>query len=188
MADKKKRNKKKEEVEETPVAEAEETQEETVEAPDEETAAPKEEEKSVDAGAEWKDKYVRLVAEFDNFRKRTQKEKSDLIKYAAEDTLKGMLPVLDNLQRTAEAMEKSDNLDSLKKGVEMVMKNFMQALDKQGLEVIYAKGEAFNTEIHEAITTLEAGEEMKGKVVDEVERGYKLKGKVIRYSKVVVGE
>lgn len=138
---------------------------------------------------EWKDKYQRLYAEFDNFRKRTQKEKLNLIGSASQDLMTALLPVLDDFRRSGEVMEKTDNLASVKDGVKIVANNFSRILEKKGLKPLEsAKGDRFNSEIHEAITTIPAGEEHEGKIYDVVEPGYKLNDKVIRYAKVVVGE
>lgn len=132
--------------------------------------------------------FLRLMAEFDNFRKRTQREKAALVEYAATDTLTALLPVLDDFERTISVMDQSDNLASIKEGVSMVHNKFLKILTGQGLALIEAKGLDFNSELHEAIASVSAGEEHVGKVIDEVEKGYRLKEKVIRYSKVIVGE
>jgi molecular chaperone GrpE len=132
--------------------------------------------------------FLRLMAEFDNFRKRTQREKAALVEYAATDTLTALLPVLDDFERTISVMDQSDNLASIKEGVSMVHNKFLKILTGQGLALIEAKGLDFNSEYHEAIASISAGEEQVGKVIEEVEKGYRLKEKVIRYSKVIVGE
>lgn len=138
---------------------------------------------------EWKDKHFRLMAEFDNFRKRTRRETESFREYASEETMSALLPVLDDFERTMSAMEKTDNLSSLKEGVSMVNGKLWNILDKKGLKVIEAMGSDFDLELHEAIHSLPVEEEdKKGKVLDVVEKGYKLKDKVIRYAKVVVGE
>ncbi|MCB9234570.1 MAG: nucleotide exchange factor GrpE [Bacteroidia bacterium] len=138
---------------------------------------------------ELKDKHIRLIAEFDNFRKRTQKEKLSLISTANEDLMKALLPVLGDFSRTMEAIEKTDNLASIREGVKLVSHNLNHILEKKGLSKLESKaGDVFNSEIHEAITTVPAGEDKVGKIVDVIEPGFKLNDKVIRYAKVVVGE
>jgi len=138
---------------------------------------------------EWKDKHFRLMAEFDNFRKRTRRESESFREYASEETMSALLPVLDDFERTMSAMEKTDNLSSLKEGVTLVNGKLWNILDKKGLKVIDAMGSDFDLDLHEAIHSLPVEEEdKKGKVLDVVEKGYKLKDKVIRYAKVVVGE
>lgn len=139
--------------------------------------------------AELKDKNFRLMAEFDNFRKRTRRESESFREYASEETMSALLPVLDDFERTLTAMEKTDNLSSLKEGVSLVNGKLWNILDKKGLKVIDAVGADFDLELHEVIHSLPVEEEdKKGKVLDVVEKGYKLKDKVIRYAKVVVGE
>lgn len=139
--------------------------------------------------AEWKDKYLRLQAEFDNYRKRTLKEKMDLIDSAGKDVIKSLLVVLDDFDRAEEAFGKSDNIETLREGLGLIHTKLVKVLEEKGLAPIESDGEAFDTDYHEAITKIPApSEELKGKVVDTVEKGYKLKDKVIRYSKVVVGE
>ena len=139
--------------------------------------------------AELNDTYLRLAAEFDNFRKRTQKEKALLIEYASESVITALLPVLDDFERTLTAMETTDNLSSLKDGIRLVNENMWRALKKEGLEPIESKGKPFDSEYHDAITSVPVKEEdQKGQVIDEAEKGYRLKDRVIRYSKVIVGE
>lgn len=139
--------------------------------------------------AEWQDKYLRLQAEFDNYRKRTLKEKMELIDSASKDVIKSLLVVLDDFDRAEEAFGKSDNIETLREGLDLIHTKLVKALEDKGLAAIEADGEAFDTDYHEAVTKIPApSEELKGKVVDTVEKGYKLKDKVIRYSKVVVGE
>ncbi len=134
-------------------------------------------------------KYVRLSAEFDNYRKRTLKEKSDLLKMAGEDVIKSILPVIDDFERALESMEESEDEDALKKGVNLIYCKLMNVLEGKGLKEIPAKKMDFDTDYHDAVTKIPApSEDMKGKVVDVVQKGYTLNNKVIRYSKVVVGE
>lgn len=133
------------------------------------------------------DKYVRLAAEYDNYRKRTMKEKADLIKGAGSDILVGLLPVMDDFERGLQHMNDAADVASLKEGVDIIYKKFSEFLTKKGVTEIAAKGEAFDADVHEAITTIPApSEDMKGKVFDCVEKGYKMGDKVIRFAKVVV--
>ena len=137
-----------------------------------------------------KDKYLRLSAEYDNYRKRTLKEKLELSTTAKIDIIKAMLPVIDDFERALVHMN-ADTTDvaSLREGVELIYKKYIDFLGKQGVEAIEAQGTDFNTDVHEAITKIPApSDELKGKVLDCVEKGYKLNDKVIRFSKVVVGE
>jgi molecular chaperone GrpE len=134
------------------------------------------------------DKYLRLSAEFDNYRKRTFKEKTDLIKTAGDELLKKILPVLDNFERALKAMDQSNDIGALKDGVVLIYNHFTDFIQQQGIKEIPAMNETFNIDLHEAVTTIPApSEELKGKVVDVIEKGYTLHDKVIRYAKVVVG-
>jgi molecular chaperone GrpE len=138
---------------------------------------------------EWQDKYIRLSAEFDNYRKRTLKEKSDLIKFANEDLLKKILPVIDDFERGIQIIDKSEDIDALRKGIHLIYNKFSDFLKQNGVKEIEATSQAFDLDFHEALTKIPApSEELKGKVVDVIEKGYILGDKVIRYSKVVVGE
>lgn len=139
--------------------------------------------------AEASDQYVRLLAEFDNFRKRSRKEMSTMREYSAEGILTALLPVLDNFERSLTVMEKTDNLSSVKEGIHMVNENLHRVLEKEGLNPIGSLNQAFDSELHEAIHSMPVEEEeKKGTVLEVVEKGYRLKDKVIRYSKVIVGE
>ena len=134
------------------------------------------------------DKYLRLYSEFDNYRKRTIKEKIELNKTASVEVILSILPVLDDFERAVKAFEISDeSTDALKHGIILIFKKFINILSQQGLQQMKAIGEEFNTDFHEAITNIPASSpEQKGKVVDEIEKGYLLHDKVIRYAKVVV--
>ena len=134
------------------------------------------------------DKYLRLVAEFDNFRRRTAKERLDLITSAGENILKGLLPVLDDCERAMQALEKSSDSEAAKAGTEMIYNGLLKYLKTCGLAEIEAVGSDFDTDFHEAIAQIPAGDEKKGKVVDVVQKGYTLSGKVIRFAKVVIGQ
>ena len=132
--------------------------------------------------------YLRLMAEFDTFRRRTAEEKLALVSSAASDTIKGLLPILDDCEIALGALEKSTDSDAAKEGTRMIFDKLSAYLKGKGLERIEAKGKDFDTELHEAVTTFPApSEELKGKVIDVVQTGYTLSGKVLRYAKVVVG-
>lgn len=135
------------------------------------------------------DKYMRLSAEFDNYRKRTLKEKMELTKSAGEKILVNVLPVMDNFERALQSMDDAKDVEALKEGVQLIYSNFKDFISQNGVKEIEAVNQDFDTDIHEAITKIPApSDELKGKVVDCVEKGYTLNEKVIRFSKVVVGE
>ena len=141
-----------------------------------------------DSLAKTKDSYIRLMAEFDNFRRRTAQEKLDLVATAAEDTIKGLLVVLDDCERAMKALADSNDSPVAKEGTELIYNKLLSYLKSKGLDIIEAQGCEFNTDIHEAVAQLPVQEEdKKGKVYDVVQTGYKLNGKIIRYAKVVVG-
>ena len=134
------------------------------------------------------DKLLRKIAEFDNYRKRTLKEKTELILNGGEKTIVSILPVIDDLERALKNMQNADNVAAVLEGVELIYKKFMDILGKQGVSVIETKDADFNVDIHEAIAQLSApAEELKGKVMDCTLTGYKLNDKVIRHAQVVVG-
>ena len=138
---------------------------------------------------EQKDKYLRLSAEFDNYRKRTMREKMELTKTAGESILVSILPVLDDFERAIKHMPETDNLEALQNGVELIYNKFKAYLTQKGVTEIEAINQVFNTDLHEAITKLPAPTpEMKGKILDCLEKGYILNDKVIRFAKVVVCE
>lgn len=138
---------------------------------------------------EWQEKYIRLAADFDNFRKRTMREKMELIKTAGEDTLISILPVIDDFERAMKAMETATEVGPVKEGVELIYNKFKDILLQKGLKPIDAQNQEFNTDVHEAITKVPVPDEsLKGKVVDVIQKGYTLQDKVVRYAKVVVGE
>lgn len=138
--------------------------------------------------AELNDKYLRLYSEFDNFRKRTSRERVELLKTASEDIIKSLLPVIDDLERAIANNEKATDVAAVNEGVKLIHHKFQHILAQKGLEAVDAKGKVFDTDQHEAITNIPApSEDLKGKVVDQVEKGYILNGKVIRFAKVVVG-
>ncbi len=135
------------------------------------------------------DKYLRLSAEFDNYRRRTLNERLELIKSAGKDILIDFLPIIDNLERAKKSVNESNNIDALKEGVELIFKHLTVFLKQKGIKEVEAVGEEFDTDLHEALTKIPVTDKkMKGKVVDVIEKGYKLNDKVIRFAKVVVGE
>ena len=138
--------------------------------------------------AEWQDKYLRLQAEFDNFRKRTLREKMELVQSGSAECVKNFLPLMDDLQRALEAIEKSNDLESLREGVKLIAQKFRETLKKQNVKEIEALGLELDTDHHEAVARFDAGKEKKGKIVDVVQPGYKMGDKVLRFAKVVVGE
>ena len=135
--------------------------------------------------AEWQDKYLRLQAEFDNFRKRTLREK---VQSGSAECVKNFLPLMDDLQRALEAIEKSNDLEALREGVKLIAQKFRETLKKQNVKEIEALGLELDTDHHEAVARFDAGKEKKGKIVDVVQPGYKMGDKVLRFAKVVVGE
>ena len=139
--------------------------------------------------AGWKDKYIRLQAEFDNYRKRTLKEKMDLVASGGEDVIKSLLGVMDDLDRALNAVRTATDVDALRAGVEMIDAKFHEVLRNKGVEEIEAVGKEFDVDLHEAVAKIPAPDaDSKGKIIDVVQKGYKLKDKVVRYAKVVVGE
>ncbi len=138
---------------------------------------------------ELNDRYLRLMAEFDNYRKRTLKEKMDLTKYAEEDVIKGILPVVDNMERAIKSLESATDINAVKEGIDLIYKKFQEFLEKRGIKEIEALNKELDTDLHEAVTKFAApSEDLKGKIIDVIEKGYYLHDKVIRYAKVVVGE
>ena len=135
-----------------------------------------------------KDDYIRLMAEFDNFRRRTAQEKLELVSMASTDTIKGLLPVLDDCERALKVLLESNDSDAAKEGTELIFNKLMNYLKSKGLAVIEAMNQPFDTDLHEAVAQFPVQEEeQKGKVFDVVQTGYTLNGKVIRFAKVVVG-
>jgi molecular chaperone GrpE len=163
---------------------------------DVEAAAEKEKEPDDDSSADsatdeqtdWQERYLRLYAEFDNFRKRTMRERVDLIRNASRDSLEKLLPILDDFARAEQASKDALDAEALREGQALIYTKFKQVMEAQGIQQIEVNpGDAFDVDLHEAITRIPSPEH-KGKVVDAVEAGYKLNDTVIRYTKVVVGE
>lgn len=169
-------------VDEKETAEQETVEEETAPETDDLSVALKELE-------ELKDKHLRLQAEFDNYRRRTLKEKADLITSGGERSLKDLLPVVDDLERAMESIKSAQDVEAVKEGMELILNKFKDYLTKQGVAEIEAKDVAFDVDKHEAVAKFPApSEDMKGKVIDVTKKGYTFNGKVIRYAQVVVGE
>ena len=138
--------------------------------------------------AELHDKYLRQVAEFDNYRKRTIKEKAELILNGAEKTITAILPILDDMERALKNMDKMEDVAAVKEGVDLIFQKFVKILGEQGVKKIETENADFNTDLHEAIAQVPApSDEMKGKIIDCVKTGYTLNEKVIRHSQVAVG-
>lgn len=138
---------------------------------------------------EMKDKYLRLSAEFDNYRKRTMKEKAELILNGGEKAFKAILPVIDDMERALATMQKATDVDAVKEGVDLIYNKFIQILGQNGVHAIETKEKELDTDFHDAIAIIDApSEELKGKILDCVETGYTLNDKVIRHAKVVVGK
>ncbi len=149
----------------------------------------KELEESKAAMEKEKREYMFLMAEFDNFRKRTLKEKSEIIKNAGEQVFKGLLPILDDFERGIEAASKTDNADSVKEGMVLIYNKFKKYLEQNGVKEMDTKDADFDTERHEAISVVPVAEDSrKGKVLDTVQKGYTINDKVLRHAKVVVGQ
>ena len=172
--------------------ENEEIQEEDVQdsaAPTEEEKLAQELEEANKVIEEQKDKYLRLSAEFDNYRKRTMKEKAELILNGGEKSLSSILPIVDDFERAIKTMETATDVSAVKEGVELIYNKFMAVLGQNGVKVIETKDQPLDTDYHEAIAVIPApSEEQKGKILDCVQTGYTLNDKVLRHAKVVVGE
>lgn len=139
--------------------------------------------------AEANDKYLRLYADFENFRRRASKERLDQLKFAGEDILKQLIPVMDDFDRAMKAGEKVTDAKTIKEGVQLIYNKFKNLLSQSGVAEMNATGKVFDPEMHDAITNIPAPKpDLKGKVVEEVEKGYWLNGKVLRHAKVVVGQ
>jgi molecular chaperone GrpE len=139
--------------------------------------------------AEMSDKYLRLSAEFDNYRKRTLREKMELIRTANESVMQNILPIIDDFERAMKSIEKGMDFEATKEGISLIYNKFKDFTRQNGIKEIDAEGDVFNTDLHEAITKIPAPtDDLKGKIIDVVQKGYYLNDKVIRFAKVVVGE
>ena len=161
---------------------------EPAEEPDQLTALSKE---LADAKAELekeKKQYLFLMADFDNFRKRTLKEKSELIKNGAEAAMKGLLPIVDDFERGLQAVVDTEGAEAVKEGMTLIYNKFVKYLEKNGVKVMDTNGADFNDELHEAVALVPGPEEQKGKIIDTLEKGYMINDKVLRHAKVAVGQ
>ena len=184
MAEKKKKKTEEKDLQETPQVDPKEL--ETLKKQVEEAEKKAEEAEKKDA--ERKNEYLRLMAEFDTFRRRTAEEKLELVRSASADTIKGLLPVLDDCEIALSQLEKTEGNEAAIEGVQLIFNKLMAYLKTKGLEPIAAKGEVFDTELHEAVTLFPApSEDLKGKVIDVAQTGYTFGGKVLRFAKVIVG-
>ncbi|TLX76934.1 nucleotide exchange factor GrpE [Labilibacter sediminis] len=173
----------------TEQAETKEKEEEAAEETVELTSEEKQIEELTGKVSEINDRYLRLSAEYDNYRKRTLKERMELTKSAGEGLLKGLLPVVDDFDRAISHLGEASDLDAVKEGIDLIYNKFQEFLKQNGVVEIEAKEKEFDTDLHEAITKIPAPDDsMKGKVIDCIEKGYMLNDKVMRFSKVVVGE
>jgi molecular chaperone GrpE len=145
-------------------------------------------EKLREAVREKEDKYLRLYAEFDNFRRRNAKERIELIQTAGKEVIVSLLEVMDDCDRAEKVMNKSEDIVAMREGVQLVFNKFRRTMLSKGLKEMECVGAEFNADIHEAITEVPAGPDMAGKVIDQVEKGYYLNDKIIRFAKVVVGQ
>ncbi len=173
------------------VADDEPVAADTMAGGEEEAAASGADARTSDAAAEaaaWKDKFLRLQAEFDNYRKRTLREKMELVETGGKEVLKAMLPVRDDVERALAAMQKSDDIGALREGVKLIAQKFTETLRGKGVTQMEALGEPFDPDRQEAVAKFAAGEEKRGLVIDVVQTGYMLGDKVMRFAKVVVGE
>ena len=147
-----------------------------------------EEEKLKAEVAEWQNKHLRLYAEFDNFKRRTSKERLELLQIAGKDVIVDLLPVLDDFERAQKSMETATDIEAVKEGVKLVHHKLKTTLANKGLKEMEAKGKEFNPDVHDGITNIPApSSDLKGKVIDELEKGYYLNDKVIRFAKVIIG-
>lgn len=151
-------------------------------------AATAEEKSTEEKLADLNDKYIRLYADFENYRKRMSKERIELLKYGGEEIFKKIIPVLDDFERAFKSLSEVTDINIIKQGEELIYNKFKNILTQSGLEEMKSSGEVFDPEIHDAVTNVPApSDDMKGKVMEEIEKGYYLNGKVIRHAKVVVG-
>ena len=155
----------------------------------EETESPASELEKLQAElAEMKDKYLRLYSEFDNYKRRTSKEKIETMQTANRELMVALLPILDDVDRTNNSLESAQSIEALKEGVNLVFSKLTRTLEQKGLKALDSLGTEFDSELHEAVTQIPApSEDQKGKIVDELEKGYYLNEKLIRYAKVVIG-
>lgn len=167
---------------------AEKMTESSEEAQEEPNPSKVESETPIAETTNWNDKYIRLYAEFDNFKRRTLKERMELIQTANKDVIINLLPILDDFDRAIKSFETANDITSVKEGVALIQLKLKSILTQKGLKEMECKGQTFDADLHEGITTIPAPEEsLKGKVIDELEKGYLLNEKVIRFAKVIIG-
>jgi molecular chaperone GrpE len=138
--------------------------------------------------AEAKEKYLRMYSEFDNYKKRVNKERIELIKSAGADIIASLLPVLDDFERALKSFDNTTDVDALKEGISLISVKLKTTLQQKGLKEMESIGQAFDTDLHDALSNAPASEDMKGKIVEEVQKGYYLNDKVIRHAKVIIGQ
>lgn len=143
---------------------------------------------SADEAEQWKDKYLRLVAEFDNYRKRTVREKGELINYGGEEVIKSVLAVIDDIDRALDSVHSARDLEAVKEGIVLIHNKLTGTLKARGVNEIQCIGNCFDTDLHEAVAKMPVQDDMKGKIIDVVQKGYMLNDKIVRFAKVVVGE
>lgn len=170
-----------------------EEQVETPQAANEEEKQPEEQQPAEPTAeeqiAEWKDKYLRMAAEFDNYRKRMMKERAELVLGGSEKAVKELLPVLDDMERAILASAKTEDVEALRSGMQLIGNKFWKALERLGVSVIATEDADFNTDLHEAVALVPGmGDDKKGKIIDCTQKGYKLNDKVIRFAQVAVGQ
>jgi molecular chaperone GrpE len=183
-------------IDETESLENENFEEESAESNDEADAENNEKQNAVDENSkaaaelsEMKDKYLRLYAEFDNYRKRTLREREELIKTAAEGAIKSIIPTLDDFERAIKAAKAANEENSIVEGIVLIYEKMLRTLEQQGLKAMESDTQPFDPDLHEALTKVPVpSDDMKGKVIETIEKGYYLKEKIIRYAKVVVGQ
>ncbi|MFD2671584.1 nucleotide exchange factor GrpE [Marinicrinis sediminis] len=174
------------ELHEPETAEQAEAQEDTADANSEETDAGSENSQLQAALEEQKDRYLRLQAEFDNFRRRSRQEKEETAKYASSKVMEQLLPIVDNFERAVNSSNSSDDYDALKKGLDMILRQLGQLMEQEGIKPIEAVGQPFNPELHQAVMQVESEDHEEGIVVEELQKGYMLKDKIIRPAMVKV--
>lgn len=164
------------------------SEEETDESSESDKISLTDEDKLKAEAAEWQNKYLRLYAEFDNFKRRTSKERLELLQIAGKDVIVDLLPVLDDFERAQKSMETANEIIAIKEGVKLVHHKLKGILNQKGLKEMESIGKEFDADLHEGITSIPASSDnLKGKVIDELEKGYLLNDKVIRFAKVIIG-
>jgi molecular chaperone GrpE len=178
------------ETKQQPVAEEPQQEQSAAEAPEltAEEALQKQLEEAQQALEKQKKEYLFLMADFDNFRKRTLKEKAELLRNGAENAMKALLPVVDDFERGLDSLQNSTDADAVKQGVELIYAKFIKYLEQNGVKPMESTGGDFNDELHEAVALVPGSEELRGKVIDTMQKGYMINDKVLRHAKVAVGQ